>query len=652
MNNDVPAIEIEDPSQGPVWITSSWRHKDQCKQVPGARWDAERKMWRCPLSWASCKQLRGIFGDELQVGDNLRTWASMELERRVAPALALRMATAIVQPSGGVPGSDVLGWEYDDRLYGFQQAGVAFLLAAINGLLTDEMGTGKTVQLLVLLRELERRARVFDTPSPYPCLVIAPNSVKTVWRKEAAIWNPDASVALVQGTAKQRQEALESGADITIINYEQTWRHSRLAPYGNVALSEKEKLPGILNEVPWSTIIADEAHRLKSPRAKQTRATWAIGHGPTVQRRWGLTGTPLANALDEFWSLLHFVDPAEWPAKTQFVDRYCVQSWNPFGGMDISGINPVTQDELYEIVDPRMRRMPKALVLPFLPPKRRSTRYTEMTTKQAKAYKEMKLTQVAELQDAIASSDNPAWTAASLPIVQRLRLMQFSSSFAYVQDAETEDAKVRLDFPSNKIDEFMDFIDELPRDEPVVVFAESRQLIEMLGTKLEEMHKKGHGGPVRYIVGGMTADQRELATTDFMEGRAQYILCTIKAGGEGITLTRAKQCVFLQRSDSLIGNKQAEDRVHRIGSEVHDSIHIVDFVAPDTVEVDQIENLLVKLERLEEIVRDKATLQHAAAEGNQDAIARLRELEQEEGSILATDSISTDLRHHEEAVPA
>jgi hypothetical protein len=83
------------------------------------------------------------------------------------------------------------------------------------------------------------------------------------------------------------------------------------------------------------------------------------------------------------------------------------------------------------------------------------------------------------------------------------------------------------------------------------------------------------------------------------------MLMTIAAGGVGITLTRAGHMIFLQRAWSMIDNKQCEDRVHRIGSEIHDKIVIIDLVTKDTVEETQIPALHAKFVRLQEIVRDR-----------------------------------------------
>jgi SNF2 family DNA or RNA helicase len=49
---------------------------------------------------------------------------------------------------------------------------------------------------------------------------------------------------------------------------------------------------------------------------------------------------------------------------------------------------------------------------------------------------------------------------------------------------------------------------------------------------------------------------------------------------------------------------QAEDRAHRIGSEIHDSIEIIDIVARDTVDSRVREVLRTKAGALAELVRD------------------------------------------------
>jgi SNF2 family DNA or RNA helicase len=57
-----------------------------------------------------------------------------------------------------------------------------------------------------------------------------------------------------------------------------------------------------------------------------------------------------------------------------------------------------------------------------------------------------------------------------------------------------------------------------------------------------------------------------------------------------------------------VDDKQVNDRVHRIGSEIHDSIVITDYVTTGTVEERVREVLETKADNFEQIVKDKNQL--------------------------------------------
>lgn len=605
--------EIADPA-GPIWLQSEYRHKPLIKMVPGTRWDTTYKQWRLSLSWASCKALRGVLSDELTVGPELSAWAGRLIAEKLQPCTELRSATDL---SADSPHYSHTAGHYGlyDGLYDFQRAGVTFLTTAERALLCDEMGTGKTVQLATAIRHLHAQGR-----NPWPVLIVAPKSVISTWERELATWCPEARVATAEGSAAQRRDAIRSNAHVVLINWANVKKHSRLAAYGSTRLSDAEKEPKELNEIAWRTVVLDEAHRAKNPKSKQTRAMWWLAR--EAEFRFALTGTPIANTPDDLWSLLHFIDDHQFPARTAFVERYCLTAWNPYsGGIDVIGIDPNREDEFNSVIDPMMRRMPKALVLPQLPPKVRVRRETPMGPKQRKVYDEMFYTSMAQLDTTAGSQD---WTTSTLPVTTKLRLIQFSSS-----SVKLDNDQVRLTLPSNKVQELVDVMGEV-QGSPIAAFAESRQLIDLATDALAD-----EGYRVAKIVGGMSNHDRTVAVDQFQSGQLDAILLTIGAGGEGITLTRASHAVFLQRSWSMIGNLQAEDRVHRIGSEVHSSITIIDLVTPGTVEEDQIQVVSAKIQRLEQIVRDRQTLIEAAANGNQDAQAKLDALNQEESAIMA-----------------
>lgn len=556
-----------------IVLTTEYRDRDLIRAVPGARYDKDARTWSVALSWANCLCLRGVFGERLTIGDELRAWAAAEREGRVDPAMAARERA--LDPSNDAHAeSPPSGWR---ELYPYQRTGVQFLSAAGSAILADEMGAGKSAQTIVAL----------EAQDAYPALIICPNSVKGSWAVEFARWAPHRSVQIVGGGAAKRRKQLAEEADVYIINWEALRIHSRLAPYGSVRLSDAEKTPGELNR-PWGAVVADEAHRAKEPKAKQTRALWAIGR--SAEHRYALTGTPIANSPADLWAILNFVSPDEWPARTKYIDRFCLTSWNAFGGVDVVGIRPELRDEFFAVVDPRFLRRSKDIVLPWLPPKVHLTRRIELPAKQAKAYK--------ELRDGMVAGLDSGTLLALDPLTLLGRLSQLASSYADVQP----DGTVQLSEPSGKLDELDAILDELG-DEPVVVFAASRQLIDLAAARLEK-----RGVTFGKITGTVSTDEREWAKEAFMAGRLQVLLLTLGAGSEGLTLTRARHLVFLQRSWSLVENRQAEDRIHRPGAEQHESVFIHDIVAAGTVEDDLLSALDAKGGMLEQIVRDKELL--------------------------------------------
>lgn len=587
-------VEVElDESGRNIIIATEWRYKELCKTLPGSKWDPKAQQWRVPTSWASCLALRSTFKTELQIGPGLSEWASNEMIKRITPANELRVLETLEDAS-------------NEDLFPHQRAGVAFLATAKRALLADEPGLGKTAQAIRALKKLQENGE-----EPFPALIVCPNTLKKNWKREFARWWPDVKVEVIKGSANQRRKIFEEPADVYVINWESLRSHSRLAPYGSVALARCTACGGHdekvtenrcevhlreLNMITFNSVVADEIHRSKEPKSKQSRALWAAtGDAPI---RFALTGTPIANNVLDLWSILHWLAPEEWPSKTRWIDRMIDTMMNAFGGMMVLGVKPHMQPEFDATLNPRMRRMLKSVVLPWLPEMMFERRDIEMSTKQAKAYKQMRDLMIAELEG------GDVVTAPS-PLTQTTRLLQFASSYAEMNvDETTGESKARLTEPSCKVDALMDDIKNGDfGDDSVAVCAVSRQLIELLSAALTK-EKIQHG----LITGAQTEDERQQAVDDFQAGKIKWILFTAQAGGVGITLTAARRLIMLQRPWSLVDHKQALDRVHRIGSEIHDSIIVTDYVTEGTVEERVLQVLETKADNFEAIVRDKAQL--------------------------------------------
>ncbi len=470
------------------------------------------------------------------------------------------------------------------KLLEFQRPGVAFLVKSRRALLADPPGLGKTAQMIRTLQVLAEMGE-----NPFPALVVCPNSLKlSTWSEELSTWAPELTHQVIDGTATKRRKQLTSGADVLIVNWEAIRLHSRLAGYGTIALTAKEKELKEFNELGLRTVIADEAHKAKDAKAAQTRALWALMHD--AEFAYLMTGTPVADNIGDLWSLLHGLYPTWFPAKTKYLDYFADTSLNHFGGLEVHGVNPIHRDEFFRIVDPLMRRIPKEAALPQLPEVLPlQIRHTPMSPKQKKAYDEMRDTMIAQLNDILVAPN---------PLSQLIRLSQFAAASADI----TEDGQVRLSAPSSKVDDLIDLLEETG-DEPLVVAAVSRQLIELAAEKLTKL-KITHG----LVTGAQSVFERQEAVQRFQAGHLRVILLTLGAGAEGITLTRASRMLFMQESYSEIQNAQARDRIYRIGSERHASVQIIVQVTPGSIEENRRELLATKQMRMEEVVRDRETL--------------------------------------------
>lgn len=587
-----------------IIINAEWRLKEVCRALPGSKWDSDKNVWRIPVSWTGCLSLRSTFGEQLEIGPNLAQWARNEKSSRIDPSNFLRDLE--MSESG------------DEDLFPHQRAGVEFLAKARRALLADEPGLGKTAQAIRSLKRLQDQG-----DEVFPALIVCPNTLKSNWEREFDRWWPGVNVQVIKGSALQRRKAFEDDAQVYVINWESLRSHSRLKSYGSIALSRCTECGGHdpkvttarcevhqreLNEIKFKSVIADEIHRSKDPKSKQTRALWAATGDADI--RFALTGTPIANTVVDLWPILHWLDEKEWPSKTKWLDRYVNTMMNAFGGLMILGLKPAMETEFYAGIHPRMRRMLKQRVLPWLPEVINDRRDVEMGTKQEKAYKQMLENMIAELdrtpeerfQEAYEQGETEIVVAPN-PLTQTMRLLQFASSYGTMELVDGKE-KMLLSDPSCKVDALMDDIESGDfGEDSVAVCAVSRQLIEILSARLTK-EKIAHG----LITGAQSGDERQKAIDDFQSGRTKWILFTAQAGGVGVTLTTARRLVMLQRPWSLVDYKQALDRVHRIGSEIHDSILITDYVTEGTIEERVIEALDGKAENFEQIVRDKVQL--------------------------------------------
>jgi SNF2 family DNA or RNA helicase len=521
------------------------------RSIPGMSHDRNYGCWLAPLSPLTVLVAWRVFNGRIEMDQGVTDYM----------ADAMGHQAALTHAKAGAF-DDAIHPHIADGLWPLQRAGVAFLASAPEAYLCDEMGSGKTIQVIRAL-DLIMSTGGF----PYPALVVANKSaLRSAWEQEIEQWSLSVDkVSVVEGTAAKRRKALEAEADVYLISWDNLRNHSRLDSYGNVSRTDKEKEDGELNAIPFRTVIIDEAHKAKDWRAKRTRALWAVAHAPTVERRWSLTGTPVTGYEQDVWGIGHTTQPTWYPRKTQWLDRYVSISRLPGRDYPIyNGFEPANYQEMVDAIDPFMLRRTKADIIPDYQGKLPlRTVHVEMGAKQKKAYNQMSTQMLAQGEGGIL--------AAPSPIEQLLRLNQFAAATPVIEEGDDGIMKVTgLTMPSCKVDALLEIIEEMG-DQQAVVFQESRLLARLVAEQLAK-HK------ISYMT--ITGDDDDAARFGniqaFQSGVSQIAVCTYGAGAESITLNNADTVIRLQRTYNYVLDTQAPDRVDRGYREV--PVQVIDLV--------------------------------------------------------------------------
>lgn len=199
----------------------------------------------------------------------------------------------------------------DVEFYDHQIEGIRKLAHMRSFLLADEMGLGKSLQALTVfgIDVFLNRANA--------AIVVCPATLKGNWVEEIERFTSFRYVELGKGYNKsggprtlgpvERGKQLEEfrnikEAKVLVVNYEQVVSH----------LKE-------LKSMNFDIAIFDEAHYLKNPRARRTKACMDL----YTPRSFMLTGSPMLNRVDELWTTLYRIDPSQYPSYWSFRARYC-----------------------------------------------------------------------------------------------------------------------------------------------------------------------------------------------------------------------------------------------------------------------------------------------------------------------------------------
>ena len=480
---------------------------------------------------------------------------------------------------------------FTGQLRPYQRRGLSWLRflerLGLGGCLADDMGLGKTATTL---------AHLVDRPGPH--LVVCPLSVVHNWETEAARFTPTMTVTVHHGA--QRHGAGDDGGEPAAVL---AASDLVVTTYGLVTRDLD-----VLAEVPWATVVLDEAQFVKNPGTRSARAVRKLAAG----QRIALTGTPVENRLSELWAILDWVNPGMLGSREKFRHRYS----KPIERGDDGAVAAEAAAALRALTRPFVLRRTKAdrQLVPELPDKIEQVAWAGLTREQAVLYQKV----VDELLEQAGHHEGMKRRAIVLAALTKLKQICNHPAHALGDGS-------RLHGRSGKLIRFDELVDELVDvGERALVFT---QFVEM-GVLLRRHLGERFGWSVPFLRGSTSKPGRDRVVAEFQAGAGPpLLLVSLKAGGTGLNLTAASQVIHYDRWWNPAVENQATDRAWRIGQGQTVLVHKL--VCEGTVE-----------ERIAKLIDDKQALAdlvvgHGEAWLSELSTSELRELVRLDASALA-----------------
>jgi superfamily II DNA or RNA helicase len=434
----------------------------------------------------------------------------------------------------------------------YQRRGVAWMaqLAELGfgGCLADDMGLGKTIQVIALHLQLSQRGRG-------PTLVVCPSTLLGTWERELTKFAPDVPVRRYHGAGRSLSDLV---ADEVV-----------LTTYGVVRQDHR-----VLGEIFWGLAVADEAQHAKNPLSRTARALRTL----PAATRLALTGTPVENRLSELWSILDWAAPGLLGTLDRFRHDVAVPVERYHDEEATARLARVTRPFLLR------RKKSDPGIAPELPQKTEHDVVVPLTSEQATLYQAVAKETLAKIEEA----EGMARRGLVLSLLTQLKqVCNHPAQFLHEPGP--------LPRRSGKLaalDELLDVI--LAEGESVLIFS---QYVEMC--RLIEAHLAARQVRTLFLHGGIGVRKREQLVEQFQAGEAQVFLLSLKAGGVGLTLTKATHVVHYDRWWNPAVEDQATDRAYRIGQDKPVQVHRL--VTENTLE-DRISTVIATKRQLADAV--------------------------------------------------
>ena len=414
----------------------------------------------------------------------------------------------------------------DKTLREYQRLGVKWLLSlqknGFGGCLADDMGLGKTLQVISYLSD--------KTLKGNKALIVAPKTLIENWHREFKKFAPDITVYVYHGCGR---------------NFHEAWKFQVIITTFGTLLNDIDEIA----KHKFDNLIIDEAQYIKNSRSKAYRAARLVN----ATTRIILTGTPLENNIREYWGLMKLVNPSNLSYK------------NMAEGLSERQVI----ERIKKLTAPFILRRYKKDVLDDLPEKEEKIIYCSFDAAQQNLYNNM-----LESIRYEAKRKTDRFEIKSNSIVLN-GLMYLQEICCHPRLIPREYNRTGC-YESAKLDQLLLMLDGLyASGHKIVVFSRFTRMLEIIKKELTKKHFN------TFYLDGNT-DNRQKKVDEFEKSNDGVFLISLKAGGVGINLVSADTAIIYDPWWNPAVEKQAEDRIYRIGQK--NKVTIFKLIAADTIE--------------------------------------------------------------------
>ncbi|MFZ1390157.1 MAG: DEAD/DEAH box helicase [Dokdonella sp.] len=467
------------------------------------------------------------------------------------------------------PANEPPGFKATLRAY--QRDGLAWLGfladAGLGGVLADDMGLGKTVQVLAHLLAEKQRGHLNR-----PVLIVAPTSLVSNWRDEAARFAPDLSVLVLHGPSRGGLHEAIPHHDVVITTY---------------PLLARDRDELLAHE--YALLVLDESQVVKNSKSQAAKIVREI----SAQRRLAMTGTPLENHLGELWAQFDAVEPGLLGSDRHFTRFYRTP---------IEKHNDVERRErLSRRIAPLLLRRRKEDVLADLPEKTFIPRNVELDGAQRELYETLRL---AQHERVLAEVQKRGLAQSGIIVLDAL--LKLRQACCDPRLVKLEGAKRIKE--SAKLELLLELTDSLVAEgRRILVFSQFAEMLDLIAKALTLRKQK-----YQMLTGQTPSTQRAELVARFQAEQVPIFLISLKAGGVGLNLTAADTVIHYDPWWNPAVEAQATDRAHRIGQDK--PVFVYKLICSGTVE-----------EKIQALQERKAELAAAVLEGGSTQALRFDE---------------------------